>query len=38
MILRPSWKLLNIHLPIFTEVLGYNKDFKKLKSAENVLK
>ena len=24
MILRPSWKLMNVHLPIFTEVLGYN--------------
>lgn len=24
MILRPAWKLLNMHLPIFTEVLGYN--------------
>ena len=24
MILKPAWKLLNFHLPIFTEVLGYN--------------
>jgi len=24
MILRPAWKLMNMHLPIFTEVLGYN--------------
>lgn len=23
-ILEPSWQLLNFHLPIFTEVLGYN--------------
>lgn len=23
MILKPAWKLLNFHLPIFTEVLGY---------------
>ena len=25
MILQPSWKLLNKHLPIFTEVQGYGK-------------
>lgn len=25
MILKPAWKLLNFHLPIFTEVLGYNQ-------------
>ena len=24
MILKPAWKLLNFHLPVFTEVLGYN--------------
>lgn len=30
MILQPSWKLLNKHLPIFTEVLGYNKLIKDL--------
>lgn len=24
MILKPAWKLLNFHLPIFTEILGYN--------------
>jgi hypothetical protein len=23
MILQPSWKLLSIHLPIYTEVVGY---------------
>ena len=25
MILKPAWKLLNFHLPVFTEVLGYNR-------------
>lgn len=25
MILRPAWKLLNQHLPVFTEVLAYNQ-------------
>ena len=24
-ILRPAWKLLNLHLPVFTEVLGYRQ-------------
>jgi hypothetical protein len=23
MILKPAWQLLNFHLPVFTEVLGY---------------
>lgn len=26
MILKPAWKLLNFHLPIFTEVLGYRNN------------
>lgn len=30
MILRPAWKLLNSHLPVFTEVQGYNQDLKQL--------
>lgn len=30
MILHPAWKLLNFHLPIFTEVLGYNQSLKEL--------
>jgi len=30
MILRPAWKLMNMHLPIFTEVLGYKKDIGEL--------
>ena len=34
MILQPSWKLLNKHLPIFTEVLGYNKLIKDLEFLE----
>jgi hypothetical protein len=28
-ILEPSWKLLNFHLPVFTEVLGYNQSLKE---------
>lgn len=31
MILKPAWKLLNFHLPVFTEVLGYGVDLKTLK-------
>ena len=27
-ILEPSWQLLNFHLPVFTEVLGYNQSLK----------
>jgi len=30
MILQPSWKLLNKHLPIFTEVQGYGKNLSDL--------
>jgi hypothetical protein len=29
MILRPSWKLLNSHLPVFTEVVAYNNPLPK---------
>jgi hypothetical protein len=25
LILKPAWKLLNAHLPVFTEVIGYNR-------------
>lgn len=32
MILRPAWKLMNSHLPIFTEVLCYNQDLKELRA------
>lgn len=35
MILKPAWKLLNFHLPIFTEVLGYNKSMKELQSDQD---
>ena len=28
-ILKPAWKLLNAHLPVFTEVVGYNKPISK---------
>lgn len=34
MILKPAWKLLNFHLPIFTEVLGYNVSLKALREGE----
>lgn len=30
MILKPAWKLLNFHLPVFTEVLGYGVELKVL--------
>lgn len=32
MILKPAWKLLNFHLPVFTEVLGYSKSLKEIQS------
>ena len=32
MILKPSWQLLNFHLPVFTEVLGYGTDIAELKT------
>lgn len=35
MILRPSWKLLNFHLPIFTEILGYKKTIQELRSDQD---
>ena len=34
MILHPAWKLLNFHLPIFTEVLGYNQSLKDLQGED----
>ena len=30
MILKPAWKLLNFHLPVFTEVLCYNQSLVAL--------
>ena len=35
MILRPAWKLMNMHLPIFTEVLGYNKSIADIEELKN---
>jgi len=35
MILKPSWKLLNFHLPVFTEVLGYGVSLAILKDGDN---
>jgi hypothetical protein len=34
MILKPAWKLLNFHLPIFTEVLGYGMTLETLISQD----
>ena len=34
MILRPAWKLMNMHLPIFTEVLGYNQPISEVQEEE----
>ena len=31
MILKPAWKLLNSHLPIFTEVVAYNQPIESLR-------
>ena len=35
MILRPAWKLMNSHLPIFTEALGYNQRVQDLRKLLN---
>lgn len=35
MILKPAWKLLNFHLPVFTEVLGYGVGLSTLREGEN---
>lgn len=32
LILKPAWKLLNSHLPIFTEVVAYNQPIEKLRA------
>lgn len=34
MILKPSWKLLNFHLPVFTEVLCYKKNLSDIQNEE----
>lgn len=35
MILKPAWKLLNSHLPIFTEIVAYNQPLSSLKNDED---
>jgi hypothetical protein len=30
MILKPAWKLLNFHVPVFTEVIGYQATMSDL--------
>lgn len=30
MILKPAWKLLNFHVPVFTEVIGYQAKMSDL--------
>ena len=34
LILKPAWKLLNSHLPIFTEVVAYNQPIESLRAAD----
>ena len=34
MILKPAWKLLSAHLPIFTEVVGFNQSIPKDEDAD----
>ena len=34
-ILEPAWKLLNFHLPVFTEVLGYGQSLREFKGPED---
>lgn len=34
-ILEPAWKLLNFHLPVFTEVLGYGQSLKAFREGED---
>ena len=35
LILKPAWKLLNSHLPIFTEVVAYNQPLESLKGDQD---
>jgi hypothetical protein len=30
LILKPAWKLFNAHLPVFTEVVGYNQGIPEI--------
>ena len=34
-ILEPAWKLLNFHLPVFTEVLGYGQSLREFRGPED---
>ena len=34
LILKPAWKLLNSHLPIFTEVVAFNQPIESLKATD----
>lgn len=34
LILKPAWKLLNSHLPIFTEVVAYNQPIESLRAED----
>ena len=35
LILKPAWKLLNSHLPIFTEVVAYNQPIESLRAEDD---
>jgi hypothetical protein len=35
LILRPAWKLLNAHLPLFTELVAYNKPIPQTAGEED---
>ena len=35
MILKPAWKLLNSHLPVFTEVVAYNNPVPTLEEPDS---
>jgi len=35
LILKPAWKLLNSHLPIFTEVVAYNQSLDSLRGDDD---
>ena len=34
LILKPAWKLLNSHLPVFTEVVAFNQQIESLKATD----
>jgi len=35
LILKPAWKLLNSHLPIFTEVVAFNQPIESLRADDD---